>query len=74
MWKKLFQSKESVAPPIPVIKLRVLLQLMNPPKPIGFDVFDENNKLIGTLEYKEALKAIQEYEGYYKRYLNNPMG
>jgi hypothetical protein len=71
MWKKLFQSKEPVAAPIPVVKLRVLLQPMNTPKPIGFDIIDENNKTIGTLEYKEAIRALMEYENYLKQYLNN---
>jgi len=74
MWKKLFQSKEPVTAPIPVVKLRVRLQMMLPPKPIEFVILDDKDMQIGILDYKEALRAIQEYEGYYKRYLNNPMG
>ena len=74
MWKRLFRNKKEEPVTIPVTKLGVLLQPMNPPKPIGFDVFDENNKLIGTLEYKEAIRALMEYENHLKQYLNRSIG
>lgn len=46
---------------VPTFKLRPEYHATNPPKLMGFGVFDEQNKLVGVMTREEVSEAFVKY-------------